>query len=185
MTRLYVGNPLYAALTEDVAMLFTSHGFQPINIDMSTDPFTGRNPSYCFVELTTEDEAERAMQQLAGQPVMGLPVKLNTVTPKRGSSSHQQDSRARIRTYDRNWRGQAAPPSQAQGDPGSPYAFDRWQTPTAASDHWQKPVNEGSRLYIGGLPRIEPQSTAQIEVRKIFDGSTVLAISKMISPHAR
>lgn len=123
------------------------------------------------------------MQQLTGQLVIGRPVKLNRVTPKRGANSDQHNRSARIRTYDLNWRGQAAPPSRDQGNRGAPYAFDRWASTASASDHWQKPVLDGSRLYIGGLPRIEPQSTAQAEVLKIFDGFNVLAVSKMISPH--
>lgn len=37
-------------------------------------------------------------------------------------------------------------------------------------------------MYAGGLSRIEPQSVAPAEVRLLFDGFGVKAISKMISP---
>ena len=43
---------------------------------MSIDPFTGRNPSYCFVELATKDEATEAMTELQGQLVLGRPMRI-------------------------------------------------------------------------------------------------------------
>jgi hypothetical protein len=76
-TRLYVGNLLYSAKGEDVEQFFADNGFKVAQINMSTDPFTGRNPSYCFVDLESAEEAARAMAELSGQEVLGRPVKLN------------------------------------------------------------------------------------------------------------
>jgi RNA recognition motif-containing protein len=45
-------------------------------IDMSIDPFTGRNPSFCFVELDSKTEADRAIVELEGKPVLTRPVKI-------------------------------------------------------------------------------------------------------------
>jgi RNA recognition motif-containing protein len=44
---------------------------------MSVDPFTGRNPSYCFIELSTADQARSAIEQLNGKDILGRPVKVN------------------------------------------------------------------------------------------------------------
>lgn len=43
---------------------------------MSIDPYTGRNPSYCFIELKTKEQADSAMQQLSGTDILGRPAKL-------------------------------------------------------------------------------------------------------------
>jgi RNA recognition motif-containing protein len=60
-----------------VEQFFTDNGFKVAQISMSTDPFTGRNPSYCFVDLETADEATKAMAELNGKEVLGRPVKIN------------------------------------------------------------------------------------------------------------
>ncbi|KAI4218279.1 MAG: hypothetical protein LQ349_008782, partial [Xanthoria aureola] len=39
-------------------------------------PYSGRNPSYCFVELTSPSQAERAVQHLNGQYLLGRPLKI-------------------------------------------------------------------------------------------------------------
>jgi hypothetical protein len=44
---------------------------------MSVDPFTGRNPSYCFIELSTANQARAAIEQLNGKDILGRPVKMN------------------------------------------------------------------------------------------------------------
>ena len=54
---------------------------------MSIDPFSGRNPSYCFVELATKAQAAQAMEYLSGQNVLGRPVKLG---PGLASSRRRQ-----------------------------------------------------------------------------------------------
>lgn len=43
---------------------------------MSIDPYTGRNPSYCFVELKSKEQADRAMRKLSGKDLLGRPVKI-------------------------------------------------------------------------------------------------------------
>ena len=45
------------------------------------------------------------------------------------------------------------------------------------------PMNEGRRLYVGGLPKISTQLAVNVAIREIFKGWDVLAISKIIPPH--
>lgn len=87
-TRLYVGNLLYSATRDDVANYFSEHGFNFSHISMSLDPATGRNPSYCFVDFESADEASRAMNELNGQDFMGRIVRISPgVAKKQGESS--------------------------------------------------------------------------------------------------
>ena len=101
-TRLYVGNLLYTAQTKDVEQLFTDNGFTIVNTIMSTDPFTGRNPSYCFVDLETPEEATKAMNQLNGSDVLGRAVRINPGVAKKSGDGTPQ---SRIRSYDERGNG--------------------------------------------------------------------------------
>ena len=54
-------------------------------VDISIDPFTGRNPSYCFVDFDNQAEADRARETLRGKQLRGRPIKVNVNTRKRQS----------------------------------------------------------------------------------------------------
>ncbi len=88
-TRLYVGNLLYTAQQADIEALFTERGFNVVGVNISIDPFTGRNPSYCFVDLDTPDEAQRAIAELNGVDVLGRALKVSPGVAKRGSAQGQ------------------------------------------------------------------------------------------------
>ena len=61
-------------------------------------------------------------------------------------------------------------------------SFDRWSR-NDASNQFQAPSEQGRRLYVGGLPSIEPQSAVDAEMQKLFEGFEIQAVSKIISPH--
>jgi RNA recognition motif-containing protein len=44
-------------------------------------------------------------------------------------------------------------------------------------------ANEGRRLYVGGLPRFENHEDPNQQIRSLFEGFNIEAVSKMISPH--
>ncbi|KAL1983673.1 hypothetical protein VTN96DRAFT_10102 [Rasamsonia emersonii] len=168
--RLYVGNMPYMAKREDVEALFAGGDYKIERIDISIDPFTGRNPSYCFVDLETKDQADRAMKELDGRDLLGRPVRV-----KPGVAKSTQD-RSFSRTTD-------SPSPRANDKTGSPsYTFDRWQR-NDASAHFKGYSEQGRRLYVGGLPKLSSQLTIDNEIRNFFKGYNVEAISKLISPH--
>ena len=80
--RIYVGNLVYLATPEDVKSHITKIGYTIERIDMSMDPFTGRNPSYCFVEFTSKEEADSAIESLNGTNLLGRVVKANSCVPR-------------------------------------------------------------------------------------------------------
>jgi len=43
---------------------------------MSVDPMTGRNPSYCFVDFTSKELAERVMEEYDGRTFLRRPLKV-------------------------------------------------------------------------------------------------------------
>ena len=100
-TRLYVGNLPYSAQGPDVEQLFTENGFTVVKVTISVDPFSGRNPSYCFVDLESADDASRAMEQLNGSELQGRPIKVNLGIAKKAGDGG--GSQARIKNYERGY----------------------------------------------------------------------------------
>ena len=180
--RVYVGNMPYHAQREDLEKFLIEAGFQIERLDMTIDPFTGRNPSYCFVEFPSLAEAQRAISELPGAHFMGRPLKANVHTPKRNDrQQQQQDERARPapKAFEQhNRRPQAVQPPNRGGS----YAFDRWNRSDAKA-HWTAPQEQGRRVYVGGLPRITGQDTVNDEMKALFKDFNVEAVSKIISPH--
>ncbi|KAF2758543.1 hypothetical protein EJ05DRAFT_500062 [Pseudovirgaria hyperparasitica] len=226
--RLYIGNMPYRAQVTHVQELLGRHELPYRNIDISTDPFTGRNPGYCFVDMETSEDLTHALTILSSESILNRYIKVNTVKPKR---SNPNDRRPPTRIYNQ-WRPQEIPtripaghdqkspstnesvrntaqnkrprygptdtpcydysrsnsnltalPADVDSASGSPYAFDRWAR-TDAAVHWIAPVDEGRRVYVGGLPRMPRQDAVNLEIRDLFRGFTVQAISKIISPSA-
>lgn len=124
---------------------------------MSIDAFSGRNPSYCFVDLYTEEDAGVALQSMQGQLVRDRPVKLNVNTERRKPSGFPQSAvLKRLNTLR--------------------YSHD-------ALSHWTAPAMENRRLYVGGLPQIAHQYTLNAEMVELFNGYDIQAVSKLIWPH--
>ena len=64
--KLFVGNLSFQATEEDLRELFAQAG----NVDtvrIITDQFTGRPRGFGFVEMTTKDEAVKAVEMLNGE----------------------------------------------------------------------------------------------------------------------
>lgn len=125
------------------------------------DPFTGRNPSYCFVELGSKEQADRAMVELDGQDLGGRPVKVKPGLAKSAGSDR--------------------PPQRhgADNNFSSPRSYNDRNNQPSSSDRWQR--NDGSnnsrnnnehsrRLYVGGLPKLADQQALENDLRDFFAG---------------
>ncbi|KAG9771825.1 hypothetical protein ABEF93_007622 [Exophiala dermatitidis] len=189
-TRLYVGNLLYTIQKGDVEALFAEHGFNVVGVTISTDPFTGRNPSYCFVDVDSPEEAQRAIAELSGVDLRGRALRVSPGVARRGQGQSDSNGNgnggreARVKNYDQGWGRESREERTGDYKP----TFDRWNR-TDASSHWQAPQTEGRRLFVGGLPRIEPQSALDEEIQVLFathlpdSNIKPTAVSKLISPH--
>ena len=126
---------------------------------MSIDPYSGRNPSYCFVELATKEQADRAMLELNGRELLGRPIKLGPgiARSKNRHPIEKSNQRAGNKVH------------------SSRPVFDRW-TRTDASDHWKGYSEQGRRLFVGGLPRMPDHHTVNADVRELFRGHNVCVL---------
>ena len=66
MSKLFVGNLSYQATEEDLRELFQQAGTVQ-SVRIVTDQFTGRPRGFGFVEMSTPEEAARAVEQLNGR----------------------------------------------------------------------------------------------------------------------
>ena len=79
--RLFVGNLPYSATEADIRQHFGTVG-DPVQIVIPTDRDTGRPRGFAFVDYDDRGVAERAIQQLHGQPFKGRPLSVSEARPR-------------------------------------------------------------------------------------------------------
>ena len=84
-TRLYVGNLPYAVTELDLRDLFGGIG-TVTDAKIVTDRETGRPRGFGFVEMSTEDEARKAIEEINGRDVQGRQVAVKEAEDRRGGS---------------------------------------------------------------------------------------------------
>ncbi|KAL2847452.1 hypothetical protein BJY01DRAFT_165753 [Aspergillus pseudoustus] len=186
--RLYVGNMPYSAKMEDVQALFNKGGFETSRIDISIDPFSGRNPSYCFVDLKTKELADRAMTELDGSDLLGRQVKIKPGVVKSASERAQQRTGASTGTGMGSDNLSSGSP---RGNRTSPFNADRWRrddaSASASASAPSTPSKFGTgantsnsdaskRLYVGGLPRLADQEAITSNITGFFKDYTVYVV---------
>jgi cold-inducible RNA-binding protein len=78
--KLYVGNLSYAVRDDDLQQHFSAFGnVQSAKVMMERD--TGRSKGFGFVEMSTAEEAQAAIQGLHGQNVGGRDLIVNVARP--------------------------------------------------------------------------------------------------------
>ncbi|KAL4775937.1 hypothetical protein BDW60DRAFT_104303 [Aspergillus nidulans var. acristatus] len=191
--RLYVGNMPYTAKLEDVQELFTRGGFEVVRIDISIDPFSGRNPSYCFVDLSTKELAERAMAELDGGDLLGRPVKIKPGVVKSASERQQQQRTGMGASTGSVGDGLSSGSPRANRTGSSPLNADRWRrddnltsastTPTKLSNMstYNPNADPSKRLYVGGLPRLTDQEAISSNITQFFKGYNLYVVSSLLS----
>ncbi len=79
--KLYVGNLSYSTTSSDLQEMFAPFG----KVDSATvveDRDTGRSKGFAFVEMSTDAEAQAAIQGLDGKERDGRTLKVNEARPR-------------------------------------------------------------------------------------------------------
>ena len=74
--KLYVGNLPYEATNSDLEELFRQAG-TPVSATVLMDRDTGRSRGFGFVEMSSDDEAQSAIQMFDGHDLKGRRLKVN------------------------------------------------------------------------------------------------------------
>lgn len=79
--KLYVGNLSYSVDSAALESYFGEHGrVQSAQVIMDRD--TGRSKGFGFVEMSTDDEAQNAINNLDGQEFQGRSIRVNEAKPR-------------------------------------------------------------------------------------------------------
>lgn len=86
-TKLYVGNLSFNTSNEDLQELFGQSGTVE-SVTVVEDRETGRSRGFGFVEMSSKEEGEAAIQSLNGKEIDGRALNVNEARPRedRGGS---------------------------------------------------------------------------------------------------
>ncbi len=99
--RLYVGNISFKATEDDVKDLFSQAG-EVVSVKLIKDAATGRLRGFGFVEMSSNEEAQKAVTQLNGNLFMDRNIVVNEAKPQ----EIRERGRSRERGgFDRGGRG--------------------------------------------------------------------------------
>ena len=80
-TKLYVGGLAYETTEKELEELFAKHGtVESVAIIMDRD--TNRSKGFGFVEMSSAEEAQKAITNLNGQELGGRKLMVNQARPK-------------------------------------------------------------------------------------------------------
>jgi RNA recognition motif-containing protein len=79
--RLFVGSLPYDVTNNQLEELFAQAG-KVDSAQVITDRYTGQGKGFGFVEMSTEEEAQRAIQTLNGYSLNGRAIVVNEARPK-------------------------------------------------------------------------------------------------------
>jgi RNA recognition motif-containing protein len=79
--KLYVGGLPYSISDGQLEELFSAHGTVE-SARVITDRMTGRSKGFGFVEMSTQAEAEAAMETLNGTDLEGRSITVNEARPR-------------------------------------------------------------------------------------------------------
>ncbi|KAF1958109.1 RNA-binding domain-containing protein [Byssothecium circinans] len=188
-TRIYVGNMPYSAQKRDVEEVFEREGVKIINIDISIDPFTHRNPSYCFVDLATPAAATTAMHLLPGTLLLGRPLKVKPCVQKRApfptSNAYQPYSASLQATRWKSSNADAAVPSTSAPASAPTDSHDPTASISSSTNpDPDPPSTTAHRVLVSNLPRPLDQHSSDLEIRALFRevGVRVERVSKVKRP---
>ena len=74
--KLYVGNLGFDVTDKDLEAVFTQAGVCE-SVAVITDKFSGQSRGFGFVEMSSNAEAQKAIQQFNGQDLKGRALKVN------------------------------------------------------------------------------------------------------------
>lgn len=79
--NIYVGNLPWSTTDQELADMFAQYG-PVIKAQVIKDRDTGRSRGFGFVEMPTEEDAQRAIDALNNQPMGGRPLTVNIARPR-------------------------------------------------------------------------------------------------------
>lgn len=80
-TKLFVGSLAWATNDDSLKEFFSSVG-TVVSASVITDRESGRSRGFGFVEMSSEEEAKKAVEELNGKELDGRPIVVNEAKPR-------------------------------------------------------------------------------------------------------
>jgi len=80
--RLFVGNLSWDSSEESIRAAFEQGGGTVSDVHIMTDRETGRSRGFGFVEMSTDEEAQAAIQEMDGADLDGRQLRVNEAQPR-------------------------------------------------------------------------------------------------------
>jgi len=81
--RLYVGNLSYSTMEHQLRDAFAAHG-EVVSASVVIDRMSGQSRGFGFVEYSSEEEANRAIEAMDGFMLDGRPLRVNPARERQG-----------------------------------------------------------------------------------------------------
>lgn len=91
-SKIYVGGLPYATTDAQLQEVFSAHGTVE-SARVITDKFSGRSRGFGFVEMSSDEEAQKAIQALNGTELDGRTLTVNEARPQEKRSGFGGDRR--------------------------------------------------------------------------------------------
>jgi len=82
--RLYIGNLSYSVNESDLRDAFSAEGYEVAEVKVVMDRDTGRPRGFAFVELTTDEGAQKAIENLNGRDLQGRTITVSEARERTG-----------------------------------------------------------------------------------------------------
>lgn len=79
-TKLFVGGLSWGTTEDGLRSAFTQFG-NVVSATVISDKYTGKSKGFGFVEMGSEEEAQRAMQEMNGKELDGRTIVVNEARP--------------------------------------------------------------------------------------------------------
>ena len=80
-SRLFVGNLSYQTMENDLQEYFSQAGVVT-SVNLMLDKFTGKSRGFAFVEFSTSEEANKAVEMFHGKELQGRSLTVNIARPR-------------------------------------------------------------------------------------------------------
>jgi len=84
--KLYVGNLPWSATSDELGQKFSEAG-NVVSAQVITDRYSGRSRGFGFVEMSSEEEGQKAIELFNGKDFGGRNIVVNIARPPKESSS--------------------------------------------------------------------------------------------------
>ena len=94
--KLFIGGLSFSTTSDGLRQFFAQCG-EVASANVITDQFSGRSRGFGFVEMTTAEEAGKAVEQLNGRELDGRQLKVEMAKPSGGGSERRGSFGGRTR----------------------------------------------------------------------------------------